>query len=100
MQLHQSDLANDWTPAMPNNWIGSNFDASIPKQGCVIHLSLNVGTMSHSETGLQDQAQLWTRCYDLEKGIVALSDTSLMDNTPFELRNSLFRSTQIALAQL
>jgi hypothetical protein len=90
------DLDKNWTPNMPNNWIGSNFDASIPKRGCVRHLSLNVRTMSHSESGLQDQAQLWTRCYDLETGIVALSDTSLMDNTANELRNSLFRSTQIA----
>ena len=89
------DLDKNWTPSMPNNWIGSNFDASIPKQGCVRHLSLNVRTMSHSESGLQDQAQLWTRRYDFETGIVALSDTSLMDNTPNELRNSLFRSTQI-----
>ena len=50
------DLDKNWTPSMPNNWIGSNFDASIPKQGCVRHLSLNVRTMSHSESGLQDQA--------------------------------------------
>jgi hypothetical protein len=87
---------NDWNPTMPCDWLGSNFDAAGPRPGCVRHAALNARIMSHSDKGTEDQEALWQRLYELQTGIVGLSDVALQNCTVSEPRGSLFRSTQIA----
>jgi hypothetical protein len=74
------------------NWVGSNMDRAMAREGHARLALFNPRVMSQSKPGQQQQQHLWNRLTELGVNGVMLADDGLVDPTDGEPRSSLYRS--------